>query len=150
MVSRIDIYIGRFKASIKYSSENEKKTLEGISQEINTDFNKLLISFGRVDERMLMFFMLLDLQKKIFEKMGSSDKDDLFAIFKEVSIFVNQGNAIENNLILGLIFKKNELKKVTVKSNIVSEKEDFINNFNVFFKNILEKTLGITDILKNN
>ena len=133
MANKIDVYIGKFKTSIKYSSENEKKALEEISQEINKDFNKLLISFGRIDEKMLMFFMLLNLQKNIFEKTNSNKKDDLLAIFKEVSIFVNQGTVIENNLILGLIFKKNELKKATAKSNVVDEKEEFINSFNIFF-----------------
>ena len=149
MANKIDIYIGKFKTSIKYSSENEKKALEEISQEINKDFNKLLISFGRIDEKMLMFFMLLNLQKNIFEKTNSNKKDDLLAIFKEVSIFVNQGTVIENNLILGLIFKKNELKKAVAKSNVIDEKEEFINSFNIFFENILEKTLSIGDVIKS-
>lgn len=148
MANKIDVYIGKFKTSIKYSSENEKKALEEISQEINKDFNKLLISFGRIDEKMLMFFMLLNLQKNIFEKTNSNKKDDLLAIFKEVSIFVNQGTVIENNLILGLIFKKNELKKAVAKSKVVDEKEEFINSFNIFFENILEKTLSIGDVIK--
>ena len=39
MANKIDVYIGKFKTSIKYSSENEKKALEEISQEINKDFN---------------------------------------------------------------------------------------------------------------
>lgn len=149
MANKIDVYIGKFKTSIKYSSENEKKALEEISQEINKDFNKLLISFGRIDEKMLMFFMLLNLQKNIFEKTNSNKKDDLLAIFKEVSIFVNQGTVIENNLILGLIFKKNELKKAVAKSNVIDEKEEFINSFNIFFENILEKTLSIGDVIKS-
>ena len=64
--NKLEVYIGKFKTSMTYSNDNEKEVLEEITSEANKEFNKLLISCGRLDERMLMFFMLLNLQKEIW------------------------------------------------------------------------------------
>ena len=49
--NKLEVYIGKFKTSMTYSNDNEKEVLEEITSEANKEFNKLLISCGRLDER---------------------------------------------------------------------------------------------------
>lgn len=149
MIKEMNIYIGRFRCNMKYSNENEKKVLEEISSEVNKDFNKLLISFGRIDEKMLLFFMLLNLQREIFLISNSESKEDFFETFKCVSMFINQGANIENQLIVGLICKKNELREIMKKNKNLTKNNNnnLIQDFDNFFNNTIRKIKSITDVI---
>lgn len=142
--NKLEVYIGKFKTSMTYSNDNEKEVLEEITSEANKEFNKLLISCGRLDERMLMFFMILNLQKEISTTLGK--KEDFLEIFKSVSMFVIQTTNIESQLILGIIYKKNELRKILKAGNKVNNEESFVEKFNNFVEETIGKIKNITEI----
>ena len=142
--NKLEVYIGKFKTSMTYSNDNEKEVLEEITSEANKEFNKLLISCGRLDERMLMFFMILNLQKEISTTLGK--KENFLEIFKSVSMFVIQTTNIESQLILGIIYKKNELRKILKAGNKVNNEESFVEKFNNFVEETIGKIKNITEI----
>ena len=142
--NKLEVYIGKFKTSMTYSNDNEKEVLEEITSEANKEFNKLLISCGRLDERMLMFFMILNLQKEISTTLGK--KENFLEIFKSVSMFVIQTTNIESQLILGIIYKKNELRKILKAGNKVNNEESFAEKFNNFVEETIGKIKNITEI----
>ena len=142
--NKLEVYIGKFKTSMTYSNDNEKEVLEEITSEANKEFNKLLISCGRLDERMLMFFMILNLQKEISTTLGKNE--DFLEIFKSVSMFVIQTTNIESQLILGIIYKKNELRKILKAGNKVNNEESFVEKFNNFVEETIGKIKNITEI----
>ena len=142
--NKLEVYIGKFKTSMTYSNDNEKEVLEEITSEANKEFNKLLISCGRLDERMLMFFMILNLQKEISTTLGK--KENFLEIFKSVSMFVIQTTNIESQLILGIIYKKNELRKILKAGNKVNNEESFVEKFNNFVEETIGKIKIITEI----
>lgn len=143
--NQAELYIGRVKAVMQCVDENEKKLIEEITAEANKEFNKLLISFGRLDERMLLFFMLLNLQIQITNVIGK--KVDFIEIFSNVLNFVKPSTNIERQLLFGIIYKKNELRKI-IKSGKKSENSEIniMENFNKFVEATINKIKNITEI----
>lgn len=110
MTDKTTVYIGKCKIDLNYSSESEKELLETFSRELNTDLNNLLLDFGRLNDSILLFFLLFRTQKEIFDLSG--DEYNFETILKEVSCFLNEKSNLDNQLILGNIVKKNILKKL--------------------------------------
>ncbi len=140
-----ELYIGRFKTSMQCTDENEKKILEEITAEANKEFNKLLISFGRLDEKMLLFFMLLSLQMQIESANGK--KENFTKTFSSVLTFIKPTVNIEKQLIFGIVYKKNELRKVLKSgSKEINEEQIFTERFNAFVEKAANKIKEIAEI----
>lgn len=143
--NQAELYIGRVRASMQCVDENEKRILEEITAEANKEFNKLLISFGRLDERMLLFFMLLNLQMQITKATGKNA--DLLEIFSNVLNFVKPSTNIERQLLFGIIYKKNELRKILKSGKKFENSEaNIVENFNKFVETTISKIKNLMEI----
>ena len=61
-------------------------------------------------------------------------------------MFVIQTTNIESQLILGIIYKKNELRKILKAGNKVNNEESFVEKFNNFVEETIGKIKNITEI----
>lgn len=143
--NQAELYIGRVRASMRCVDENEKKILEELTAEANKEFNKLLISFGRLDERMLLFFMLLNLQMQITKTVGKNT--DFIEVFSNVLNFIKPSTNIERQLLFGIIYKKNELRKILKSGKKFENSEaNIVENFNKFVETTMGKIKNLMEI----
>lgn len=151
MPQKINICIGSIKTELNYSNDSEKEILDNCSRELNTEFNNLLLEFGRINDIILLFFLLFRTQQNIFEI--SNEDYDFFSILKEISCFLNEKGNIENQLIIGNIVKRNVLKKLKNTGNTNKkinkvEEQTIINIIDNFVNLTVNKIKKIDKIIK--
>lgn len=151
MPQKINICIGSIKTELNYSNDSEKEILDNCSKELNTEFNNLLLEFGRINDIILLFFLLFKTQQSIFEI--SNEDYDFFSILKEISCFLNEKGNIENQLIIGNIVKRNVFKKlkntgITNKKNNKIEEQTILNILDNFINITTNKIKKVNKIIK--
>ena len=121
------IYFGNKYININFKTNEEKAWIEQFAKKFNKEFNNLLCECGReggrVNSRILLFFLLLKTQVEIIEYQ--TGKIDLDLAIKEIAKFICDKNSketalqievnpseIEGQLAIGNLFKDAELAKV--------------------------------------
>ena len=142
------IYFGNKYININYDIDEEKELIEQFAKKFNKEYNNLLLQYGRVNSRLVLFFLLLKTQVEITEYQ--TGRIDLDYAMKQISKFIcdKSGketqtqvevdqNDIEGQLIIGNLLKDDELNnkiKVTIKNKPQTFNEKDIQDFtdNIF------------------
>ncbi|MDR2077367.1 MAG: hypothetical protein LBP39_00165 [Rickettsiales bacterium] len=114
----IELSIGTNRAFIEYHSELEKELFQKTARELNIEYNKLTINCGKIDENILLFFLLMKIEIKL-QKISYHNVDDMLpAVFKSIGKYVQEknGEKIKEALMVIGIIKKMELNKMSDKS----------------------------------
>ena len=155
------IYFGNKYININYDIDEEKELIEQFAKKFNKEYNNLLLQYGRVNSRLVLFFLLLKTQVEITEYQ--TGRIDLDYAMKQISKFIcdKSGketqtqvevdqNDIEGQLIIGNLLKDDELNnkiKATIKNKPQTFNEKDVQNLtdNIFnlikekFKKIKKK-----------
>lgn len=141
------IYFGNKYININYDTDKEKELIEQFAKKFNMEYNNLLLQYGRVNSRLVLFFLLLKTQVEITEYQ--TGRIDLDYAMKQISNFicdksgketltqveVDQNN-IEGQLAIGNLLKDDELNKIktTIKNKPQTFNEKDIQDFadNIF------------------
>ena len=130
-MQKIELSIGTNTAFVNYNDEKEKENLILVSKELNKEYNKLVINIGRVDETILLIFLLIKTESKI-NKINYKNSDEVFDnVLKSIGKWINSENEkIKVFLVLINIIRKIELERKTL---LDSNDEDlvikYLNNF---------------------
>lgn len=142
------IYFGNKYININYDIDEEKELIEQFAKKFNKEYNNLLLQYGRVNSRLVLFFLLLKTQVEITEYQ--TGRIDLDYAMKQISKFIcdKSGketqtqvevdqNDIEGQLIIGNLLKDDELNnkiKATAKNKPQTFNEKDIQDFtdNIF------------------
>ncbi len=130
-MQKIELSIGTNTAFVNYNDEKEKENLILVSKELNKEYNKLVINIGRVDETILLIFLLIKTESKI-NKINYKNSDEVFDnVLKSIGKWINSENEkIKEFLVLINIIRKIELERKTL---LDSNDEDlvikYLNNF---------------------
>ena len=130
-MQKIELSIGTNTAFVNYNDEKEKENLILASKELNKEYNKLVINIGRVDETILLIFLLIKTESKI-NKINYKNSDEVFDnVLKSIGKWINSENEkIKEFLVLINIIRKIELERKTL---LDSNDEDlvikYLNNF---------------------
>lgn len=142
------IYFGNKYININYDIDEEKELIEQFAKKFNKEYNNLLLQYGRVNSRLVLFFLLLKTQVEITEYQ--TGRIDLDYAMKQISKFIcdKSGketqtqvevdqNDIEGQLIIGNLLKDDELNnkiKATIKNKPQTFNEKDIQDFtdNIF------------------
>ena len=154
------IYFGNKYININYDTDKQKELIEQFAKKFNKEYNNLLLQYGRVNSRLVLFFLLLKTQVEITEYQ--TGRIDLDYAMKQISKFIcdKSGketqtqvevdqNDIEGQLTIGNLLKDDELNKIKTiaknKPQTFNEKDfqDFTDNvFNLIkdkFKKLKKK-----------
>ena len=141
------IYFGNKYININYDTDKEKELIEQFAKKFNIEYNNLLLQYGRVNSRLVLFFLLLKTQVEITEYQ--TGRIDLDYAMEQISNFIRDKsgketrtqvevdqNDIEGQLAIGNLLKDDELNKikVTVKNKPQTFNEKDIQDFtdNIF------------------
>lgn len=130
-MQKIELSIGTNTAFVNYNDEKEKENLILVSKELNKEYNKLVINIGRVDETILLIFLLIKTESKI-NKINYKNSDEVFDnVLKSIGKWINSENEkIKEFLVLINIIRKIDLERKTL---LDSNDEDivikYLNNF---------------------
>lgn len=130
-MQKIELSIGTNTAFVNYNDEKEKENLILVSKELNKEYNKLVINIGRVDETILLIFLLIKTESKI-NKINYKNSDEVFDnVLKSIGKWINSENEkIKEFLVLINIIRKRDLERKTL---LDSNDEDivikYLNNF---------------------
>ena len=130
-MQKIELSIGTNTAFVNYNDEKETENLILVSKELNKEYNKLVINIGRVDETILLIFLLIKTESKI-NKINYKNSDEVFDnVLKSIGKWINSENEkIKEFLVLINIIRKIELERKTL---LDSNDEDlvikYLNNF---------------------
>lgn len=142
------IYFGNKYININYDTDKQKELIEQFAKKFNKEYNNLLLQYGRVNSRLVLFFLLLKTQVEITEYQ--TGRIDLDYAMKQISKFIcdKSGketqtqvevdqNDIEGQLIIGNLLKDDELNnkiKATAKNKPQTFNEKDIQDFtdNIF------------------
>ena len=75
-MKQVELSIGTNTAFVDYNDENEKENLISASKELNKEYNKLVINLGRIDETILLVFLLIKTELKL-NKVNNRNSDEL-------------------------------------------------------------------------
>ncbi len=137
-MQQIELSIGTNTAFVNYNDENEKENLISASKELNKEYNKLIINLGRIDETVLLVFLLIKTESKL-NKINHKNSDEILDnILKSISKWISSDNKkIKDFLVLKKNKKKIELDNKLILDN--QEEDEFIKYLNNFIKDIKGK-----------
>lgn len=137
-MQQIELSIGTNTAFVNYNDENEKENLISASKELNKEYNKLIINLGRIDETVLLVFLLIKTELKL-NKINHKNSDEILDnILKSISKWISSDNKkIKDFLVLINIIKKIELDNKLILDN--QEEDEFTKYLNNFIKDIKGK-----------
>lgn len=130
-MQKIELSIGTNTAFVNYNDEKEKENLILVSKELNKEYNKLVINIGRVDETILLIFLLIKTESKI-NKINYKNSDEVFDnVLKSIGKWINSENEkIKEFLVLINIIRKIDLERKTLlDSNDEDAVIKYLNNF---------------------
>ena len=130
-MQKIELSIGTNTAFVNYNDEKEKENLILVSKELNKEYNKLVINIGRVDETILLIFLLIKTESKI-NKINYKNSDEVFDnVLKSIGKWINSENKkIKEFLVLINIIRKIDLERKTLlDSNDEDAVIKYLNNF---------------------
>jgi hypothetical protein len=121
-MQKIELSIGTNRAFVEYQSESEKELLQKTARELNTEYNRLIITCGKIDENILLFFLLMKIEIKLQKIVYYNVDEILPGIFKHISKYIQErnGEKIKEALMVISIIRKVELNKI----NSTEEKND--------------------------
>lgn len=147
------IYFGNKYINVNYDTDKEKELIEQFAKKFNIEYNNLLLQYGRVNSRLVLFFLLLKTQVEITEYQ--TGRIDLDHAMEQISDFIRDKsgketrtqvevdqNDIEGQLAIGNLLKDDELNKIKAttknKPQTFNEKDiqDFTDNI---FNSIKDK-----------
>jgi hypothetical protein len=109
----VELSIGTVKASIAYSTDLEKELILKTAGELNTEYNRLIISCGNVEESILLFFLLMKTEIKL-QRIDHRNVDNaFFSVLKLLGSYVHEKNStrIRESLVAIGIIKRIELNR---------------------------------------
>lgn len=151
MINELDVSIGITKAKIPYNNEEEKLLIEKITKELNIEYNKIIAECNRIDEKILLFYLLFKTQAKFFQ---FKNIDDYFhGIFISLHTFLNEKNKNSQNEILVVlnIYKKIELNRKNINipdNNFSGFDEQVIKDFILNLQNDVKSLEEGVDLIK--
>ncbi|MDR2778406.1 MAG: hypothetical protein LBB13_02795 [Rickettsiales bacterium] len=113
-MQKIELSIGTNRALVEYQNESEKELLQKTAKELNIEYNKLTINFGRIDENILLFFLLMKIEIKL-QKVSYFNVDEaMLGIFRSISRYVQErnGEKIKEALMVVSLVRKMELNRI--------------------------------------
>ena len=147
------IYFGNKYININYDIDEEKELIEQFAKKFNKEYNNLLLQYGRVNSRLVLFFLLLKTQVEITEYQ--TGRIDLDYAMKQISKFIcdKSGketqtqvevdqNDIEGQLIIGNLLKDDELNN-KIKATTINKPQTFNE------KDIQDFTDNIFNLIKD-
>ena len=141
-MKQIELIIGTNTAFVDYNDEDEKENLISASKELNKEYNKLVINLGRIDETILLVFLLIKTELKL-NKISSKNSDDILDnILRSISKWIRTDNEkIREFLVLINIIKKIKLDSGSAQGD--SEEDEVIEKMNNFIMDIKGKIEAI-------
>ena len=141
------IYFGNKYININYDTDKQRELIEQFAKKFNKEYNNLLLQYGRVNSRLVLFFLLLKTQVEITEYQ--TGRIDLDYAMKQISDFIRDKsgketqtqvevdqNDIEGQLTIGNFLKDDELNKIkaTAKNKPQTFNEKDVQNLtdNIF------------------
>lgn len=141
-MKQIELSIGTNTAFVDYNDESEKENLISASKELNKEYNKLVISLGRIDETILLVFLLIKTELKLNKISGKNSDEVLDNILRSISKWVRTDNEkIKEFLVLINIIRKIKLDSKPIQDN--SEEDEFVEKINSFIMDIKGKIEAI-------
>lgn len=143
---QLEISIGTNKSFINYNSEAEKESFVLVSRELNKEYNRLLIDCGKIDETILLFFLLIKTEIKL-RKIDYKKSDDLlFLILRSISKYIQDKDIAKTkeSLVVINMIRRIELEK---KFNINIQEED--QNITLL-KNFIQDIRSNIEAIENN
>lgn len=141
-MKQIELSIGTNTAFVDYNDESEKEDLISASKELNKEYNKLVISLGRIDETILLVFLLIKTELKLNKISGKNSDEVLDNILRSISKWVRTDNEkIKEFLVLINIIRKIKLDSKPIQDN--SEEDEFVEKINSFIMDVRGKIEAI-------
>lgn len=143
---QLEISIGTNKSFISYNSEIEKESFVLVSRELNKEYNKLLIDCGKIDETILLFFLLIKTEIKL-RKIDYKKSDDLLLlVLRSISKYIQDKDTAKTkeSLVVINMIRKIELEK-KIKSNILEEDQNI-----TLIKNFIQDIRSNIEAIENN
>ncbi len=141
-MKQIELSIGTNTAFVDYNDESEKENLISASKELNKEYNKLVISLGRIDETILLVFLLIKTELKLNKISGKNSDEVLDNILRSISKWVRTDNEkIKEFLVLINIIRKIKLDSKPIQDN--SEEDEFVEKINSFIMDVRGKIEAI-------
>lgn len=143
---QLEISIGTNKSFISYNSETEKESFILVSRELNKEYNKLLIDCGKIDETILLFFLLIKTEIKL-RKIDYKKSDDLLLlVLRSISKYIQDKDTAKTkeSLVVINMIRKIELEK-KIKSNILEEDQNI-----TLIKNFIQDIRSNIEAIENN
>lgn len=143
---QLEISIGTNKSFISYNSETEKESFVSVSRELNKEYNKLLIDCGKIDETILLFFLLIKTEIKL-RKIDYKKSDDLLLlVLRSISKYIQDKDTIKTkeSLVVINMIRKIELEK-KINSNIQEEDQNI-----TLIKNFIQDIRSNIEAIENN
>ncbi len=143
-----EVCVGSIRCKLRYTTKEELDFIEETFKELNEKFNKLLISCGRVDEKLLLFTFLLEIQYEITVLQGCVKDFSFSDTLKEIKNFIGQQQRLEEQIMVGILIKKNELtnlQRVSKISNSYRPDLDFYPMLEDFTQRILANISSIAN-----
>lgn len=141
-MKQIELSIGTNTAFVDYNDESEKENLISASKELNKEYNKLVINLGRIDEIILLVFLLIKTELKLSKVSNQNSDDVLDNLLRSISKWVRTDNEkIKEFLVLINIIKRIKLDAKPIQDN--SEENELIEKINNFITDIRGKIEAI-------
>lgn len=141
-MKQIELSIGTNTAFVDYNDESEKENLISASKELNKEYNKLVISLGRIDETILLVFLLIKTELKLNKVSGKNSDEVLDNILRSISKWIRTDNEkIKEFLVLINIIRKIKLDSKPIQDN--SEEDEFVEKINSFIMDVRGKIEAI-------
>ena len=141
-MKQIELSIGTNTAFVDYNDENEKENLISASKELNKEYNKLVINLGRIDETILLVFLLIKTELKL-NKVNNRNSDELLDnLLRSISKWIRTDNEkIKEFLVLINIIKKINLDNKPTQDD--SEENELMERINSFVTDVKGKIEAI-------
>lgn len=110
---QLEISIGINRSFISYNSEEERETFVNVSRELNKEYNKLMMNCGKVDDIILLFFLLIKTEIKL-RRITYENVDNLLLVFLySIRKYVQGGDLkhIRDSLVVINVVRRIELDR---------------------------------------
>lgn len=128
-MGEMDVSVSITKARIQYNSEAEKERLQKAMKDLTRESNNIVVKYGKLDEKILLFFLLVKTQAKLIGNKNNIE-ELFFAVLDGIYQFISDKNEnINEVLVLLNIYKQAELNNKKNKNELEDDNKNVIEDF---------------------
>ena len=128
-MGEMDVSVSITKAKIQYNSEAEKERLQKAMKDLTRESNNIVVKYGKLDEKILLFFLLVKTQAKLIGNKNNIE-ELFFAVLDDIYQFISDKNEnINEVLVLLNIYKQAELNNKKNKNELEDDNKNVIEDF---------------------